>query len=126
MIVGIGTDITSIERMRGIQTRLGDRFAQRILTPSEFDVYVQRQRAANYLATRFAAKEAAAKALGTGIGKVSFHDLETAHTPEGAPVMIFLGYAAELQKNRNIERVHLSLSDEEMQAVAFVVLEGGA
>lgn len=124
MILGIGTDIASIARIKGIQARLGDRFAQRILTDKEFALYVKRNRAASYLATRFSAKEAAAKALGTGIGKVSFHDLETAHTREGAPLMNFYGYAAELQQKRNVQRVHLSLSDEDTHVVAFVILEG--
>jgi len=123
VIVGIGTDIVSIERIQGIQTRLGDKFARRILTDAEFALYIKRSRSASYLASRFAAKEAIAKALGTGIGKVSFHHIETLHASTGAPVVQLHKQALAIQKAKKISCIHLSLSDEEHYATAFVVLE---
>ena len=123
MIVGIGTDIVSVGRIEKIKMRWGDRLAQRILHENEFKKYVARSRVATYLATRFAAKEAFAKALGTGIGKISFKDVEVYRLDGGKPAMRFFGYAAEQCAEQAIARVHLSLSDEHTYAVAFVVLE---
>lgn len=124
MIVGIGTDIVSVKRVQAIQERLGDRFAKRILTADEFNVYEKRKRSLLYLASRFATKEATSKALGTGIGKVSFHDIETRHTAEGAPVVLLHGYANDLKSHKNIREIHLTLSDEKEYVVAFVIMEG--
>lgn len=123
MIVGIGTDIVSVKRIRQAQERSGDRFAQRVLTPDEFYLYKKRARSAIYLASRFAAKEAVSKALGTGIGKISFQDIETQHTVNGAPVVFLHGPAADLKNHKQIKRVHLSLSDEKKYVVAFIIME---
>ncbi len=123
MIAGIGTDIVKIDRIRKALDRSGDRFARRILTDSEWDIFESAGLKAAWLAKRFAAKEAAAKALGTGIGKVSFQDLEVSNNDAGAPHLIFLGNALLLQEQRGITGIHLSLSDEVDFAVAFVVLE---
>lgn len=123
MIAGIGTDIVQIDRIRKSLERRGDAFARRILTDAELAVFSERANKAAYLATRFAAKEAASKALGTGIGKVSFHHIEVLNNDLGAPVMTFSGYAESLQKARNITAIHVSLSDEIDSALAFVVLE---
>ena len=124
MIAGIGTDIVRIERVRSILgKRQGEAFARRILTDSEWAIFSDHSNRAAYLAKRFAAKEAASKALGTGIGKVSFQHLEVSNDDKGAPKLFFHGYARELQEQRGIKHLHLSLSDEEDAAVAFVVLE---
>ncbi|MTI14121.1 holo-ACP synthase [Sansalvadorimonas verongulae] len=123
MIAGIGTDITSVARIEKALARSGERFARRILTESEYLIFERRNRSALYLASRFAAKEAASKALGTGIGKVSFQDLEVSNLESGAPVLALKGPALELQKQKGITRVHISLSDETDYAQAFVVLE---
>ncbi|WP_281646002.1 holo-ACP synthase [Parendozoicomonas sp. Alg238-R29] len=123
MIVGIGTDIVSVVRMEEALQRSGERFARRILTDNEYQVFEQRNCSAIYLASRFAAKEAASKALGTGIGKVSFQDLEVSNLESGAPILTLEGAALELQKERSISGVHISLSDEAEYAQAFVVLE---
>ncbi len=123
MIAGIGTDIIRIGSIEAIINRHGDRFAKRILLDSEFAAYKKSGNPAAFLAKRFAAKEAAAKALGTGIGKVSFHHLEVSNNEKGAPLLILHGHAALLQKERGITHCHLSLSDEKDNAVAFVVLE---
>lgn len=124
MIAGIGTDIVRIERIRqALGRHTGDAFARRILTEAEMQVFSEHTNRAAYLAKRFAAKEAASKALGTGIGKVSFQHMEVSNDELGAPKLTFSGYACELQQQRNIHSIHLSLSDEQDAAVAFVVLE---
>ncbi|WOG25558.1 holo-ACP synthase [Endozoicomonas sp. 8E] len=123
MIAGIGTDIASIERFKKILERRAEAFARRILTDSELEIFASHPQQAAWLAKRFAAKEAASKALGTGIGKVSFQHLETFSDERGAPRMRFLDYARELQKERGIKAIHLSLSDEAEHALAFVILE---
>ena len=125
MIVGIGTDIVQIERIRASLDRLGDAFARRILTDAEFNQFQESKQPVSFLAKRFAAKEAASKALGTGIGKVSFQHLEVTNDEMGAPLFSFSGFAAELQQSKGITRLHLSLSDEKDSAIAFVVLEAG-
>lgn len=124
MIVGIGTDIVSIARISKALERSGENFARRILTEDELAVFQARKNAVAYLATRFAGKEAAAKALGTGIGQVSFQDLEIRSLKTGAPQLVFYGEALRLQRERGITRLHISLSDEREFAQAFVILEG--
>ncbi|WP_263078794.1 holo-ACP synthase [Endozoicomonas sp. Mp262] len=123
MIAGIGTDIIRVSSIKAIIERHGERFARRILLDPELAAYRKAANPAAFLAKRFAAKEAAAKALGTGIGKVSFQHLEVSNDEKGAPLLTLHGYAAELQKARGITRCHLTLSDETDNAVAFVVLE---
>ena len=79
-VVGLGTDIAEIERVEKALSRSGEAFAQRILTESEFEVFQQLKQKGRYLAKRFAAKEAAVKALGTGIGYgVSWQDITIGH-----------------------------------------------
>lgn len=126
MIIGIGTDLVEIDRIKGIQQRLGDRFAKRILTIQELNLYIKRNRCPSYLALRFAAKEATAKALKTGIGKVSFLDIDTFHDEAGAPKIHLANYASIVQKEKGITHIHLSLSDEMYYAMAFVVAENNS
>ncbi|WP_330926341.1 holo-ACP synthase [Candidatus Sororendozoicomonas aggregata] len=123
MIAGIGTDIIRIDRIADTVERHGDRFASRILTPLEFRTYHTIANPVPFLAKRFAAKEATSKALGTGIGKVSFQDIEVINNDSGAPLLVLHGYARQMQRQRNISTCHLSLSDESDNAIAFVVLE---
>ena len=124
MIAGIGTDIVHIERIQSILNKsTGQAFARRILTDHELALFTEHSQPAAYLAKRFAAKEAASKALGTGIGKVSFQHMEVTNDDNGAPKLSFNGFALALQNKRNIHSIHLSLSDEQDAAVAFVVLE---
>lgn len=75
MILGIGTDLAVIERVAKAISRHGERFARRILTDAELERYRDHPQQAAYLAKRFAAKEATAKALGTGIGPISWQDM---------------------------------------------------
>jgi len=127
MLAGIGVDIVEIERIRRMIHRYGDRVAKRLLTEQEFSRYCCRHQSASFLATRFAAKEAASKALGTGIANgIGFHDIEVTNDDDGKPDLLFHGEAMSLLKRHNIRHWMLSLSDEKNYAVAMVVLEGDA
>ena len=124
MIVGIGVDIAETARIERLVTRFGERFARRILTQDELLEFERRRFSASFLATRFAAKEAVAKALGTGIGKeFGFHSIQIENDEAGKPELKFLGDAVELISNRNINNSLISLSDEKHYVVAMVVLE---
>jgi holo-[acyl-carrier protein] synthase len=125
MIFGIGTDIVSIQRLRADLERYGDRFAQRILVDEEMVEFRQAGQKAHFLAKRFAAKEAAAKALGTGFRDgVSLHDIAVGHDERGKPLLVFSERLAKRLVERGVaDAGHLSLTDEQEYAVAFVVLE---
>ena len=124
MIVGIGVDIAETARVRKLAARYGERFAQRILTADEHAEFERRNRPGDYLATRFAAKEALAKALGTGIGgRFGFHSAQIDHDGAGKPVVRFLDSAEDLVRDLKITNAMISLSDERHYVVAMVVLE---
>lgn len=126
MIFGIGTDIVRVARMQENLDRFGERFAERILTANELREYHQNNNKANFLARRFAAKEAAAKALGTGFSDgVQLHDIEVAHDTQGKPLLEFRGRARQFMQEKSIGVAHISLADELDHAVAFVTLETG-
>ena len=122
MVVGIGTDIVQISRIKNAFECQGERFAQRILCPNELDLFNKKNQSIPYLAKRFAAKEAASKALGTGIGIVSWQDMEVSNDPNGAPELMFTGSAQEQMTSMGASQISISLSDEQDYAVAFVVL----
>ena len=124
MIIGIGNDVVRVERIRNVLARKSDRFVKRILTPAEREVFNCKGDPAAWLAKRFAAKEAASKALGTGIGKVSWQDFEVLNNNDGAPVLCLLGAAQQLLTQKGGSRAHISISDEQDLVTAFVVLEG--
>ena len=122
-MIAIGTDILRIARVEEVVARLGDRFVTRILTPAEQDEYRASGQPERLLAKRFAAKEAVAKALGTGIGRgVSWQDITIGHDGHGAPLVILSGGALEVATGRGGARVELSLADETEYVVAFAVL----
>ncbi len=124
MISGIGVDIVETARIERIWARFGERFARRILTAEERAEHLRRDRNPRFLATRFAAKEAAAKALGTGIGKaVGFQSLQIDNDPLGKPSLRFLGDGRDLAGDRGIVNAQVSLADEKHYVVAMVVLE---
>lgn len=124
MIYGIGTDIIEIARIEATLQRHGDRFIRRILTDDELRLFVERQRSVVYLASRFAAKEALAKAFGTGIGeKVSFLGIKITRSAAGKPGVEFIGETRQFASQQGVTAVHLSLSDEKHYAVAMAVLE---
>ncbi|MFV0448428.1 MAG: holo-ACP synthase [Vibrio sp.] len=124
MIVGLGTDIAEIARIEKALNRSGDAFAQRILTERELDVFTHLKQKARYLAKRFAAKEAASKALGTGIAHgVSFQDFEISNDDNGKPVLTLSGKAQQIAQAASVCSVHLTISDERHYAVATVIVE---
>ena len=125
MIIGIGTDLAKVSRLEASLERFGDRFAGRILAPVEMTEYQGHAHPARLLAKRFAVKEAASKALGTGIGKVSWHDIYISHDDLGAPILCFQGHARVLADQKAINHLHVSISDEDDLALAFVVLSQG-
>lgn len=124
MIAGIGTDIVAVARMHRLVERYSDRLADRILSGEELAEYAGVEQKAMFLAKRFAAKEAAAKALGTGfrLGVVK-RDIVVTHDELGKPLLKFHGDARVVSERRGITSSWLSLSDEKEFAVAFVVLE---
>ncbi len=124
MIIGIGVDIAETSRIERLLHEYGDRFARRILTTNEFAEFSRRNRSSAFLATRFAAKEATVKAMGTGIGKeLGFHSIEISHDSKGKPQLAFLQSGEVLRKHMNISNALISLSDEKHYVVAMVVLE---
>ena len=125
MIKGIGTDLVEIARIEHSLSRWGEKFAQRILGADELEDFSTARRQGHFLAKRFAAKEAAAKALGTGMRQgVHFRQISVAHHESGAPILVFSGRAREVAEMNGVEDRHLSISDERDYALAFVVLSG--
>ena len=123
MTIAIGTDIVEIKRIADVLERQGDKFIQRILTESEILEYQARGDSVPFLAKRFAAKEAIAKALGTGIGRgISFQHMIVSNDSEGAPKVELQANAAERLKQLGGSQVLLSLSDEKNYALAYVVI----
>lgn len=121
MIFGIGTDIVQVDRIQKNLDRYGERFARRILADSEFAEFSQVNDPARFLARRFAAKEATAKAYGTGFSDgLTFSDIAVGHDAQGKPELRLAGRAAELCKEMGIGRNYISIADESDYAVAFV------
>lgn len=115
MIVGIGVDLVELYRMENIINE-SPRFVQKVLTTEEYRCFKQKKgrHQVEYLGGRFAAKEAFSKAWGTGIGKLSFHEIEVLNEVNGRPFISF-------SPHKGI--AHISLSHSETQAVAYVILE---
>lgn len=125
MIIGVGTDLVRVARLQAGWVRFGVRYAQRILGDSEYQEFQQSPRPGHFLAKRFAAKEATAKALGTGFrGTFGLRDIVVSHDPLGCPRLLLSGGAQALAEHLGVRGTHISLSDEEDYALAFVVLEG--
>ena len=124
MIFGVGTDVVEIERIKGALARHGERFAQRILCPPELERYKRHRLPANYLAKRFAAKEAFTKALGTGIkSPANWHGVWVRNLASGKPVLEYTDALQSLLNRKGITSAHLSISDERGVAFATVILE---
>ena len=123
-IVGIGIDLVSIDRLRGVLDRYGARFLERVLTANE-RAYCQRHRDPTpQVAARFAAKEAMLKALGTGLSRgIRWQDVEVRREGNDPPRILLAGRAAEESAALGVGRIHLSLSHDHGAAVAMVVLE---
>ena len=122
-MISVGTDILRVQRIEAVLERQGDKFVQRILTPDEIREYECSRYPARLLAKRFAAKEAVAKCLGTGIGRgVSWQDIAIVHDDSGAPGVQLSGGAKVVAEKRGAGAVAISLSDEDEYVVAFAVL----
>ena len=122
-IVGLGTDIVEISRIEQSLQR-SPRLIERVLTETERAIYLQHKQPVRYFAKRFAAKEAAAKALGTGIGRgISFQHFTVSNDPSGRPQLELTGPAKELADSMQVRSVWLSISDEQAYACATVILE---
>jgi holo-[acyl-carrier protein] synthase len=123
MIVGIGTDLVHIPRMQSLLEKHGDKIAARILSDREFAEFKLQLKPAAYLAKRFAAKEAVAKALGTGFRDgLSLRHIEVRNDALGKPELSFLDVGLTLINERQIGQSLLSLSDDHEYASAYVIL----
>ncbi len=124
MIVGTGIDIAEVPRIRQTIARFGDRFVQRIYTPGEIRYCDSKANRVERYAARFAAKEAAMKALGTGWSRgVRWRDCEVARQPGARPTIIFHGRAGEVAARLGVKNASLSISHTAEQAIAQVILE---
>jgi holo-[acyl-carrier protein] synthase len=124
MIVGTGIDIAEVPRIRQSIARFGDRFLQRIYTAGEIRYCDSKANRAERYAARFAAKEAAMKALGTGWSHgVRWQDCEVTRLPGGRPTIEFHGKAGEIAAQLGVNHAALSLSHTAEQAIAQVILE---
>lgn len=124
MIVGLGTDIVEVSRIERLLARRGQAFAERLLAESEMVGFEQHQSPARYLAKRFAAKEAALKALGTGLRNgMRWRDLRIEHDALGKPLLSLHGEALKQFDALQANASHVSLSDEQHYVVALVILE---
>jgi len=124
MIVGTGIDIAEVPRIRHSIERFGDRFLKRIFTEGEIRYCDSKANRVERYAARFAAKEAAMKALGTGWNHgVRWRDCEVTRLPGGRPTIQFHGRAAEFAAKLGVRNAALSLSHTEEQAIAQVILE---
>jgi holo-[acyl-carrier protein] synthase len=113
-----------VSRIENDLSRFGARFAQRILCDRELTEFEGQTRKAHFLARRFAVKEAAAKAMGTGFNHgVTARDIGVTHDANGKPDLEFSGGAFKFIREHQIAQWHVSLADEEDHAVAFVTLE---
>ena len=113
-----GVDIIEINRVAAVLERYGDRFLHRIYTPGELEYCRGR---ASKLASRFAAKEATMKALGTGVRGVGWKDIEVVRAPSGAPSIKLHGRAKARAERLGVQEISVSMSDSRDNAVAFVV-----
>jgi holo-[acyl-carrier protein] synthase len=124
MTVGTGIDIAETQRIEQALERHGERFARRIFTPSEIAYCEQFKNKAERYAARFAAKEAAFKALGTGWANgVRWLDIEIGHQPSGKPELVLSGRAREVADQLGVNLAAVSISHANRYVVAQVILE---
>ncbi len=126
MLVGTGIDVVEIGRIAGAIERYGERFLRRIFTAGEIAYCRRKRNYAESFAARFAAKEAGAKALGTGIQRgVAWIEIEVRREPGERPTLHFSGRALERAERMGVRRTSLSLTHGETVAMASVQLEDG-
>jgi len=124
MVLGLGSDVIEIARIRASIDRFGDRFLRRVFTEEEIAYCQRKKNAAESFAARFAAKEAGAKALGTGISHgIAWPEIEVRREASGRPTLHWSGRAAEMAARLGVKRSSLSLTHGRELAMAFVVVE---
>jgi holo-[acyl-carrier protein] synthase len=124
MIVGSGVDITEVRRIAEAVERFGERFLQRVFTLAEIEYCSSKRNKAERLAARFAAKEAAMKALGTGLRLgVTWQQVEVRRVPGSRPTIAFSAAAAQHAARLGVKHISLSMSHTAEQAIAMVILE---
>ena len=125
MLIGTGVDLIEIERIAHSIERYGERFLHRIYTDHEIAYCTSKRSSAESFAARFAAKEAGAKALGTGISRgVTWIEFQVARQPGGRPVLELRGRAALLARELGVKTISLSLTHTGNLAMATVMMEG--
>lgn len=123
VIHGVGVDLVSIARIEDALARFGERFAQRILSSTEYESFAVRPHRAAYLAKQFAGKEAVLKALGTGLRDgLGWHHIEILRDSLGKPYLVCNARAKAMFEQHGVSESHVSLSDEGGFAIAFVTL----
>ncbi len=121
-IIGIGTDMVHIARIAQTLSRFETRFVQRVFTPEEYQ-RAQQRGTTRRLAMFFAAKEAVAKALGTGFSGFAMKDIEVVYLASGKPTIRLHRQAKAVAQRQGVAHIHLSLSDDNGMAFAFAIAE---
>lgn len=125
MIVGLGIDISEVSRIREAIERHGEAFLKRVYTAAEIAYCKRHRNPYERYAARFAAKEAAMKALGTGWSRgVRWVDLEVVRLPSGKPTLELRGAAEEIAKGMGVTRISLTITHSGNTALAQVIFEG--
>lgn len=123
-ILGIGIDLCEIARIESSLEKYGDKFASKILHENELKLFMQQKFKARFLAKRFAAKEAFAKAMGTGIAEgLTLPCIEVYNNELGKPLLRFHGLSKKRLEAKDNVTVHLSITDERQHAIAQVIIE---
>src|SRR3989440_7252468 len=123
-VIGTGVDLVECARIQRSIDRFGDRFLHRVFTDSEIEYSMSMKFPARHLAARFAAKEAVAKAFGTGIGKaMGWRNIDIRKKESGEPFLVFSGPAQELAVERGVTSALITLSHTDHYAMACVVIE---
>lgn len=124
MILGTGIDICEVPRIAASIARFGERFLERVFTPSEIRYCQSKKNSVERFAARFAAKEAAMKALGTGASRgVTWKSIEVSHAPGGRPVLLLHGRTGQIAEQLGVRRISLSVTHSENSAIAIVIFE---
>ncbi|APK93484.1 holo-ACP synthase [Escherichia coli] len=123
-ILGLGTDIVEIARIEAVIARSGERLARRVLSENEWAIWKTHHQPVRFLAKRFAVKEAAAKAFGTGIRNgLAFNQFEVFNDELGKPRLRLWGEALKLAEKLGVVNMHVTLADERHYACATVIIE---
>ena len=124
MIVGMGTDLIEVERIRQTVDRYGDKFLRRVYTERESAYAMSKRNFAERLAGRFAVKEAGMKAIGTGWRRgVTWRDFEVINEPGGRPTLRLMGAAGRIAQEFGVRRISVSITHTAAMAMAVVILE---